>query len=357
MNVGILEGALAEVSVCKFCRKGRLTFYRTSYTNGLDLHYFIVCDQCLAATPFYTFPQNSAPSDTENTIKFGHNILQILAGRLSGIGKSGLDFINAFIGIPSTLANRAFYKTQAYLSKVSTDIAQASCIRAALELRKKHNSADSEFLEVTVSYDGAYQKRGGKSGGGFSRYCVACAISVETGKVLSYEIACNSCKLCIEKQQALREKRMNLPEYKIWKEMHESSCQAREYGKYSSVALESKLAPVIFRKSIEQKLIYSTVIADGDDKSINILAESNIYGEFNIRIRREECLSHVQKRIRIHLVEKQKEFIASQKTLLQHELGQCKTEAQKKSVRELYRPSTLRDLKKGERIGVMMTIY
>ena len=36
---------------------------------------------------------------------------------------------------------------------------------------------------------------------------------------------------------------------------------------------------------------------------------------------REECLSHVQKRIRIHLVEKQKEFLASQKTLLQHELG------------------------------------
>ena len=94
-----------------------------------------------------------------------------------------------------------------------------------------------------------------KKGGGFSRYCIACAISVETGKVLSYEIACNSCKLCIEKQQALREKRIDLSEYKIWKEMHESSCQAREYGKYSSVALESKLAPVIFRKSIKQKLL------------------------------------------------------------------------------------------------------
>ena len=60
LNVGILEGALAEVSICKFCRKGRLTFYRTSYTNGLTLHYYIVCDQCLVATPFYTLPQTSA---------------------------------------------------------------------------------------------------------------------------------------------------------------------------------------------------------------------------------------------------------------------------------------------------------
>ena len=31
---------------------------------------------------------------------------------------------------------------------------------------------------------------------------------------------------------------------------------------------------------------------------------------------------------------KQKEFIASQKTLLQDELGQCKTESEKKTVRE-----------------------
>ena len=51
--------------------------------------------------------------------------------------------------------------------------------------------------------------------------------------------------------------------------------------------------------------------------------------------------------IRIHLVEKQKEFIASQKTLLQHELSQCKSETEKKYVRVLYRPSTLRDLTKG----------
>ena len=137
---------------------------------------------------------------------------------------------------------------------------------------------------------------GGESGREFSRYCVAWAISVENGKVLNYEIACNSCKMCIEKQQALREKRIDLAKYKIWKEIHESKCQAKEFGKYNSVSLESKLAPVIFRKSIKQKLFYSTVIADGDDNNINILAENNIYGKFNIVIMREECLSYVQKR-------------------------------------------------------------
>ena len=34
----------------------------------------------------------------------------------------------------------------------------------------------------------------------------------------------------------------------------------------------------------------STVIADGDGKSINILSENFIYGEIDVTIRREECL-------------------------------------------------------------------
>ena len=90
--------------------------------------------------------------------------------------------MNIFIGLSSSLSNRAFYETQNILSKVSTEIAKQSCMRAAQELREKHNTADSEFLDVTVSYDGTYQKRGGKSGGGFSRYCFASAISVKVEK-------------------------------------------------------------------------------------------------------------------------------------------------------------------------------
>ena len=94
--------------------------------------------------------------------------------------------------------------------------------------------------------------------------------------------------------------------YRLWLGEHGETCQAKEYGKYNSVALESQLAPKIFSKSIDNKLIFSTVIADGDDKSVNLLEARKIYEEFGISIRREECLSHVQKRIRIHLIEKQK---------------------------------------------------
>ena len=58
---------------------------------------------------------------------------------------------------------------------------------------------------------------GGGIGGFFSRYCVACAISVETGKVLNYEIACIVAK-CVLRSNKILGRNEDLAEYKIWKE-------------------------------------------------------------------------------------------------------------------------------------------
>ena len=94
------------------------------------------------------------------------------------------------------------------------EMAVRSCKRAVQKLRSIHGKSGDEFLNVPVSYDGAYQKRTGKGGGGFARYCFASAISIETGQVLSFEVACNGCRYCVEKQQALREKRITVEDYR-----------------------------------------------------------------------------------------------------------------------------------------------
>ena len=77
---------------------------------------------------------------------------------------------------------------------------------------------------MPVSYDGAYQKRSRNGGGGFARYCFASAISIETEHVLSFEVACSGCRYCVEKQQALREKRIAVEEYRHWQEKHKKIC-------------------------------------------------------------------------------------------------------------------------------------
>ena len=54
-------------------------------------------------------------------------------------------------------------------------------------------TSSNNHVHCIGSYDGAYQSRSGKSGGGLRRYCFASTISVDPCKVRSYDIACNSC--------------------------------------------------------------------------------------------------------------------------------------------------------------------
>ena len=61
-------------------------------------------------------------------------------------------------------------------------------------------------MHAVLSYDGAYQVRSGKSGGGFSPYCFETAISIDMGKVVAYEVGCNSCRECTLYGNKLREK-------------------------------------------------------------------------------------------------------------------------------------------------------
>ena len=68
--------------------------------------------------------------------------------------------------------------------------------RAKIELEVLGINQTTNCVHAVASYDGAYQMRTGKSGGGFSRYCFAFAISVDTGKVLAYDVSCNSCVAC-----------------------------------------------------------------------------------------------------------------------------------------------------------------
>ena len=113
---------MAELAVCKICKTGNLEFYQTCFMNGVAKHYFIVCDRCRHASEFYTLPKSQS-SEGDNKIMFGPNVVQILSGKLSGIGKSGLNIINSIMCLPCTLFDRAFYEAQSYLSKVSMEMA------------------------------------------------------------------------------------------------------------------------------------------------------------------------------------------------------------------------------------------
>ena len=85
---------------------------------------------------------------------------------------------------------------------------------------------DGKYVQAIASYDGSYQQRSRKSGGGFSRYCFATAISANTGKVLSYGIASNSCKLCNEYENLLMTGQITEKYLSTWNASHSKVCTA-----------------------------------------------------------------------------------------------------------------------------------
>ena len=196
---------------------------------------------------------------------------------------------------------------------------------AAEEVAKRTMVESRDILSVTLgidedgliheigTYDGCYQKRSSKAGGGFSRYCFACIISSTTGRILAYDVACNSCSQCTAIDHLFESGAITRSEYDLRFSKHLSICQA-EYRDFSSVSLESQLAPGILKKALDLGVIFDGIVSDGDNKTIETLRESNVYQSFQDHtIDRLECMAHVCKRMKTHLIEGQKDVIRKSK--------------------------------------------
>ena len=81
------------------------------------------------------------------------------------------------------------------------------------EIWREKELGHFDNVHVTASYDGSYQKRGGKAGGGFSRYCFSSAIEIDSGKIIAYDVACNSCQRCTELLHKFRADKLSSLEY------------------------------------------------------------------------------------------------------------------------------------------------
>ena len=161
-------------------------------------------------------------------------------------------------------------------------------------------------VHAVVSYDSAYQIRSKKGGGGYSPHCFASAISVDTGKVVAYDVACNNCRVCNMYASKLRENEMTEEEHHNWYLEHQSNCPAK-YSQYASVNLESLLAPHVVRQAYDRGIIFTGMVSDGDNKTDTAIKQAKIYNtlSFDLEIGRLECLSHVLKRMKSNLCKKQ----------------------------------------------------
>ncbi|GFX84806.1 uncharacterized protein TNCV_125741 [Trichonephila clavipes] len=156
---------------------------------------------------------------------------------------------------------------------------------------QKHNvdllGTSNGVIDITVSYDGTWQKRGHSS-----MYGIGIVIDILTGLIVDYEILSKYCSECTTAKRDLGE---NSAEYSIWCKSHQEECSENYVG--SSNATEIKAVEILWKRFIKNcGMRYVSILSDGDAKTYQHLSSLNVYGECKT-ILKEECINRMAKRL------------------------------------------------------------
>ena len=356
LNIESFLSILGEVAVCRNCQLGTLELYQKPYHLSCATQLMSRCTQCLANRTFWSvsgyFRSNIQMGDKQISKRNDIMYSSVLGGRLVGMGEPNLRLYHACMNIPPPPTGPSFQRIQKDLLIASEYVANYSMMRAKIELENIYGiNPLTNSVHAVVSYDGAYQIRSKKGGGGYSPYCFAAAISVETAKVLSYDVACNTCRQCNMYANKLRDGELSEEQHHQWFLEHQSTCPAK-YSEYASVHLESLLAPLVVRQAYDRGVIFTGVVSDGDNKTDAALKDADIYKTlgFDLEIGRLECLSHVLKRMKTNLCKKQevvlKDARASKKVHTKELMKEGKTKKQASKMLAPEYAGTLRKVSK-----------
>lgn len=184
-----LANCLESSAVCSHCR-GQLTVMMNA-TEGIATPLELKCKAC-STNNLITLPLAS-----ESGVR-DLNLRSVLAARFVGKNYAGLRRFLAVLGLPVTMAKASYHKYAARLHDAIVEEAKASMKVAAEKVHRHHSEDpslpspdDSGFVNVTVTCDGTWAKRGFTSLHG-----VVVIISLTTGQVIDYECLSKSCEAC-----------------------------------------------------------------------------------------------------------------------------------------------------------------
>ena len=153
-----------------------------------------------------------------------------------------------------------------------------------LDLREAINRGENPIIDISVSFNGTWQKRGFTS-----LYGIGICTDVLTGYVVDYVVLskyCHACKL----QEA-----KNLPEAELaaWREEHATDCCQNHHQ--SSKSMEQEAAKIMWQRSVEKfSFRYVEMLSDGDPAPYKAVCGTAPYGKKVIN--KPECVNHVHKR-------------------------------------------------------------
>lgn len=274
IDMELLKGMFSRYA-CHECQMFTLCLSE-SYKDkkGLASSLIVKCLSCGTEDKFLTSRTCGRGYDINNRI--------VYSMRSIGQGYSGVEKFTMLMNMPRPMTRGNYDKIVTSLTDVAKTVAETSMMDAIEELRQKHDASDSDIVDIDVSGDGSWQRRGYSSHNG-----VVTVISLETGKVVDVEPMSKTCKACSLKEKL---KISNPTAYAHWKNSH--ICKFNYTG--SSAGMEVEGAKRIFERSEQtRKVRYVKYLGDGDSKSF-----ANIKDTYQgITVQKLECVGHFQKRV------------------------------------------------------------
>ena len=304
INMDILSNVFKLI----LCREpncfGSLQLHRYPLREGLQSYLVLHCDRCHSMVANFptTLHIDESPSEAVNNPKMmSHrsneiNVRATLALHTTSFSWQDFRLACALLDLPVPQKNLNKRSMERFI-EVTSKVSAIAMDLAAEEVRCRVDSEPSVINGVTrchVSYDASWHRRGHYSNQGFGA-----AIDSTSGKVLDYGVTQRVCKKCCNWSD---ERKVAFPEeYESFLE-HHTNCTINFTG--TSQAMEGAIAVDLWSRSVKRnQLVYSTYIGDGDSSSFKRVVESDPYDGLE-PIRKEECLGHLQKRVKKHLTKK-----------------------------------------------------
>lgn len=261
LDLNLLSEALKNSVVCKECQTNNVSVKFRRQVQGLASQLTVSCDSCGLNKPFLNTRYTQTPCNGKDVKSYEVNTRLTYAMRCIGRGKAAAKTFCGVMNLPSPVCrfNEGINGLNVAIEKVACSAMKA----AAAEVKS------SAGKDVTVAFDGTWQKRGHNSLNG-----VVIATSMDTGKVLDAEIFSKFCK-CPDKE-------------------HTDDCIANHFG--NSGSMEPSGAVEIFKRSEAlYGLRYTGFLGDGDSRAHAAVSETKPYGD--TKIVKLECIGHVEKRM------------------------------------------------------------
>ena len=277
LEVEGLQEALESGVCCNVCT-GPIVFQEDfSFRQGLCTSPSLFCKDCEEHT-YIRF----SPVGTSKVLRVNRKVA--FANKCAGGNYSSLEVLCAMLDMPPPVSKNIHSQHVKVIREESVLQAQASLQRAREEVCQLYDASnEDDVADIVVSCDGTWQKRGLSS-----LFGAVFIIAHETGKVIDYIVKSKHCAGC----QYWEKRDHSSDAFKSWKETHE--CDVNHSG--SASAMEPQGALEMFHSSLQYKIRFKSLIADGDCKTYSLLREKQPYGSDH-PVEKMDCVGHVQKRM------------------------------------------------------------